>query len=106
MLAVLKAGGAFVPLDPSHPVERLQGLCGSISARIVLCSRQHADLMAKFLDTVILIDDETIAELPLAKIGNASSVTSGNAAYVIFTSGSTGKPKVSQALKPLALPYT
>lgn len=94
MLAVLKAGGAFVPLDPSHPVERIRSLCESVGARLLLCSPRHRRMLADVLPTVIPVDgealipsenDASIVELPKA--------SPSNAAYIIFTSGSTGKPK-------------
>ncbi|KAK4157425.1 non-ribosomal peptide synthetase [Chaetomidium leptoderma] len=93
MLAVLRAGGAFVPLDPSHPVERLRGLCDSVGAQLLLCSGHLVQTLAGVVETVLPVDDSTITDSDGI---NAVSlpVTSGtNAAYVIFTSGSTGKPK-------------
>ena len=108
MLAVLKAGGAFVPLDPSHPVERLRGLCESVEANIVLCSRHLVEMLATVSGTVLPIDEATVAEPEQAEPeGSATSMhtaCSTNAAYVIFTSGSTGKPKVSDhtGISPLA----
>jgi non-ribosomal peptide synthetase component F len=101
MLAVLRAGGAFVPLDPSHPVERLRGLCESVGAKLMLCSRHLVEMLSEVLDTVLPVDDATVAESAQAEEpeGSAMSmptVSSTNAAYVIFTSGSTGKPKVSK----------
>ncbi|KAK4224364.1 putative peptide synthase [Podospora fimiseda] len=95
MLAVLKAGGAFVPLDPSHPVERLRGLCESVRATMILCSRHHAEMLAGVgLATVLPVDDATINESEESTDIVPNDVTSSsNAAYVIFTSGSTGKPK-------------
>ncbi|KAH6623991.1 hypothetical protein B0J18DRAFT_409502 [Chaetomium sp. MPI-SDFR-AT-0129] len=95
MLAVMRAGGAFVPLDPSHPLDRLRGLCESVGAKLVLSAAHLAEKLAGVVDTVLPIDQETIAQ---ATKGNAqttpvSKVRSTNAAYVIFTSGSTGKPK-------------
>lgn len=100
MLAVLRAGGAFVPLDPSHPVERLRALCDSIGARHLLCSRHHVQMLTGVLDTVLPVDDDTTAELTQAEaegdVTGIPAASSTNAAYVIFTSGSTGKPKVSR----------
>lgn len=100
MLAVLRAGGAFVPLDPSHPVERLRTLCNSIGAKLLLCSRHHVQMLTGVLDTVLPVDEDTTAELtPVETEGGITAMpaaSSTNAAYVIFTSGSTGKPKVSR----------
>ncbi|KAK3290246.1 uncharacterized protein B0H64DRAFT_452780 [Chaetomium fimeti] len=97
MLAVLRAGGAFVPLDPSHPFERLRGLCDSVGAKLVLCSSHLAPGLVGVVDKVLPVNDNTIAEATTAESAEGStsrsSVNSTNAAYVIFTSGSTGKPK-------------
>jgi non-ribosomal peptide synthetase component F len=94
MLAVMKAGGAFVPLDPSHPIPRLQALARSVDATLILCSRRHVGLLGTVLDTVFPVDDNTINQLPINKSTKSSQVRSSNAAYLMFTSGSTGEPKV------------
>ncbi|RHZ60208.1 nonribosomal peptide synthase Pes1 [Aspergillus thermomutatus] len=94
-LAVLKAGGAFVPMDPAHPTARLQSLVQGVQARIMLCSRNQADKLQTVAEILIPLDDETVDGLPDLRTGTFSSTTvkSSNAAYVIFTSGSTGQPK-------------
>jgi len=94
MLAVLKAGAAFVPLDPSHPVERLKGLCTSVKARIILCGTDHAQMLSEVLDTVLTVGEGAVAEHTADDGTILPVVSSSDAAYVIFTSGSTGKPKV------------
>ncbi|KAF7117580.1 hypothetical protein CNMCM5793_006632 [Aspergillus hiratsukae] len=95
MLAVLKAGGAFVPMDPTHPTARLQSLVQGVQARVMLCSRNQADKLQTVAETLIPLDEETVDGLPDLPTGTFSSTTvqSSNAAYVIFTSGSTGQPK-------------
>jgi len=95
MLAVMKAGGAFVPLDPSHPIPRLQALAHSVDAALVLCSRRHLGLLGAISDTVLPVDDDTIIQLTVTKSARISQVNSSNAAYLMFTSGSTGEPKVT-----------
>lgn len=86
--------GAFVPLDPSHPIPRLQALARSVDARLLLCSRHHVELLATVSEVVLPIDDEFINRLPVGQSTPISQVKSNNAAYLIFTSGSTGEPKV------------
>ncbi|PYH46246.1 nonribosomal peptide synthase Pes1 [Aspergillus saccharolyticus JOP 1030-1] len=95
MLGVLKAGGAFVPLDPTHPLPRLQSLAGAVKARILLCSRDRAQALSEVTETVIPLDQETIDSFPSPSesAGALPQVEGRNAAYVIFTSGSTGEPK-------------
>ena len=96
MLAVLKAGGAFVPLDPTHPTSRLQSLVKSVRAEKLICSRRHEDNMKAVTESILPLDDEAMKELlDLPEERELSEeVKSHNAAYVIFTSGSTGEPKV------------
>ncbi|KAF7594115.1 hypothetical protein BBP40_010114 [Aspergillus hancockii] len=95
MLGVLKAGGAFVPLDPTHPPSRLQSLMRSVQARIMLCSRNHAENLKVVTEHLIPLDSKTWDELSLhrGEVTLSTEVTGSNAAYVIFTSGSTGEPK-------------
>ncbi|RAH74069.1 nonribosomal peptide synthase Pes1 [Aspergillus aculeatinus CBS 121060] len=94
MLGVLKAGGAFVPMDPTHPLSRLQYLAGAVKADILLCSRNHTEALSEVTKTIIPLDQETIDGLPsIENAGALPQVEGRNAAYVIFTSGSTGEPK-------------
>ncbi|KAL2812692.1 hypothetical protein BJX63DRAFT_432394 [Aspergillus granulosus] len=95
VLAVLKAGGAFVPLDPSHPPARLQSLIRKVNAKLILCSEWHADRLLGLSENVIPLSQTTFNRIRPAPVGFISSdkVNCTNAAYVIFTSGSTGEPK-------------
>jgi amino acid adenylation domain-containing protein len=93
MLAVLKAGGACVPLDPAYPAERLEFMLRD--TRTALLLTQDELLPTRVRNTTEMID------LPLtwAMINQesadqvASGVTAKNLAYIIYTSGSTGKPR-------------
>lgn len=90
--SVLKAGGAFVPLDPSHPESRLRSLIEKVGAKIVLSSSAQQSKVALATEQpVIAIDDDLLAKCFSSTLKN--EVTPGNAAYIIFTSGSTGEPK-------------
>ncbi|OKP14387.1 Nonribosomal peptide synthetase 1 [Penicillium subrubescens] len=95
MLGVMKAGGAFVPLDPTHPTSRLQRLIESVKAAVVLCSPSRAEALRPIANTLIPLCADTLEGLsdPAEGVDLASGVTSQNAAYVLFTSGSTGEPK-------------
>jgi non-ribosomal peptide synthetase component F len=96
MLGVMKAGGAFVPLDPTHPTSRLQRLIESVKATVVLCSPSREEVLRPIANTLIPLCADTLEGLsdPVEDVDLASGVTSKNAAYVLFTSGSTGEPKV------------
>jgi amino acid adenylation domain-containing protein len=94
MLAVLKAGAAFVLLNPSLPSKRLQGICEITGARALLTSRENAALCTELGLDFIVIEEQLLPSnsnstkdwIPPARCGK-------DLAYVVFTSGSTGTPK-------------
>lgn len=93
ILAVLKAGGAFCLLDPSHPVKRLEDIIHAINARILLVSPQHCEL-GLCSDSVSSVTVGLMSAKSWASAPKCSSQSAfDNAAYVIFTSGTTGTPK-------------
>lgn len=95
MLAILKAGAAYVPLDPSYPPLRLQQMTKQVHARFVLADAS-AESMFDENTKVVRIDDLLVADC-LQRHGISSSVLPvvdpKDTAMIIFTSGSTGKPK-------------
>jgi len=91
MLAVLKAGGAFAPLDPEHPRSRQEDILQQTKARVVLTSAQHSTLYSDRI--VVVVSEASIQDLPSTANSARSAAGSSQAAYVIFTSGSTGVPK-------------
>ncbi|KAF2471493.1 acetyl-CoA synthetase-like protein [Lindgomyces ingoldianus] len=93
MLAVLKAGGAFVPLDPEHPRNRHEEIFDQTGATVVLTSAQYSTLWGDFACSIVTLCEATINQLPMEMNEIYTAVHPSNAAYVIFTSGSTGKPK-------------
>lgn len=95
-LAVLKAGGAFVSIDPSHPDSRLQMLIEEIGADLVLCSSSLQPKLAKLCKTAFGVSQNSISQLPESPLALPGvRPTPQNAAYAIFTSGTTGKPKAT-----------
>jgi amino acid adenylation domain-containing protein len=98
MLAILKAGGAFVPIDPAYPAERLAFMIEDSAPEMLLTQRAVLPLLGHLPDKLnILTLDDTAppwAALPATNPDHASiGLTPSNLAYVIYTSGSTGKPK-------------
>ncbi|WP_406815529.1 non-ribosomal peptide synthase/polyketide synthase [Mycobacterium sp. M23085] len=91
--AVLKAGGVYVPVDPTHPVERIAAALDTVDAVCVLtCS---ADTVAG-AGPVLRIDDLDLTGYgadPITDADRLAPLRVDNTAYVIFTSGSTGVPK-------------
>ncbi|EFR05134.1 HC-toxin synthetase, partial [Nannizzia gypsea CBS 118893] len=92
LLAVIKAGAAFVLLDPSLPLKRLEDICRQVKAAVVITSPQHA-VLASTLETPMFIASEKTVGTHNPLNYDGSSVQSSNPLYAIFTSGSTGNPK-------------
>jgi len=93
MLAVLKAGSAYVPLDPDHPAERIRQVVEGSRLGTVLTQPDLAD-RGPFAgrDVLVLGGDEDPAEHCSIKRVD-SPVVPENLAYIVYTSGSTGGPK-------------
>ncbi|KAL3421010.1 non-ribosomal peptide synthetase protein [Phlyctema vagabunda] len=93
ILAIIKAGGVYVALDPSHPTERIQAIVEDVKATIILCSAANAKRCKRMVDSVYIVNQLALDNLPEAGVQPQSLVTSQNALYIQFTSGTTGKPK-------------
>lgn len=94
MLAVLKAGGAFVPLDHSHPQGRLKHFIDDVQAELVLCSQQNLKKVVGAAKNAFVVDFDSINKLNYSiESSILPQVLPENAAYIIFTSGTTGRPK-------------
>ncbi len=90
MLAVFKAGGAYLPLNPHHPAERMRQVLAQSQVSIVLSASQYASLATESSQVLPL---EELDRLDYPSENFPSRCTPDNLAYVIYTSGSTGKPK-------------
>ncbi|KAK2798735.1 hypothetical protein FQN49_008967, partial [Arthroderma sp. PD_2] len=97
ILAVIRAGAAFVLLDDSHPLPRLREICQEARATIVLAASGLYDSALQLADEscLILVGETQSQQWPRNSIESwrASPVTGSSALYIVFTSGSTGKPK-------------
>lgn len=89
MLAVLKAGGGYVPIDPQYPAERIQFTLHDSGAKALLVEPKFADLAQH--DNLIILEPQTYADQPAEAVQAQSQPR--DPAYVIYTSGTTGKPK-------------
>ncbi|MET7355750.1 amino acid adenylation domain-containing protein, partial [Streptomyces mirabilis] len=93
LLAVAKAGGAYMPMDPAYPVDRIGYMVKDAGPVVVLASSGTASVVP---GTAVLLDEPgTAAELAALPDGapDGPAVRLGSPAYVIYTSGSTGQPK-------------
>ena len=93
LLAILKAGGAFVALDTTYPVERLGFVLDDSRASVLLTRRDLAHRLPEHEASVLYLDADAGAIALHSDENPQSSVTTENLSYVIYTSGSTGKPK-------------
>ncbi|OLL16865.1 non-ribosomal peptide synthetase [Rhodococcus sp. M8] len=95
MYAIVKAGGAWVPIDPDHPADRTAYILETaLPVCVVTTARDEVDLPAG-LDVVEIdrLDLTGLDTRPLADADRLAPVRLDTTAYVIFTSGSTGRPK-------------
>ena len=93
VLGILKAGAAYVPLDPNYPRERLNLILQDAGVSLVLTQEKVAALLSEFSGTVLCLDADW-KQIARASAENPVPVTTAESlAYVIYTSGSTGTPK-------------
>jgi amino acid adenylation domain-containing protein len=91
-LAALTAGGAYLPLDPDYPAERLAFMLADGKVRALVTTRELATRLPGADDAAVILIDE-LDEADGAGPPPASGATPDNLAYVVYTSGSTGVPK-------------
>jgi amino acid adenylation domain-containing protein len=93
ILGVLKAGGAYLPIDPDLPAERLQFLLQDTHVRLLLAQDKLRAKVADYEGEILCLDSDR-SKLSVEEQGNPQpNVMGHHAAYVIYTSGSTGTPK-------------
>ncbi|AIG26780.1 non-ribosomal peptide synthetase [Brevibacillus laterosporus] len=96
LIAIVKAGAAFLPIDPEYPTERIEYMLSDSKAKILLVHRNRdiaaaSEEWTDICETLLLTDDrlyQVVTDEPLDAIVQPDSL-----AYVIYTSGSTGQPK-------------
>jgi amino acid adenylation domain-containing protein len=94
ILGILKAGGAFVPVDPSYPAERINYMLSDIDAQVIISHTFYRDLLDDYPRAFkLFVDRDWIAVEMEPEQAPDAALQPGQLAYVIYTSGSTGKPK-------------
>ncbi|MEV4443594.1 amino acid adenylation domain-containing protein, partial [Streptomyces sp. NPDC049577] len=99
LLAVLKAGAAYVPLDPDHPAERTRMVLAEVDPALVLTDAATASTLPAPDDARVLLIEDAGLGLPGIPVTDPTDadrtrpLRPGHLAYVIHTSGSTGRPK-------------
>ncbi|AZS50492.1 amino acid adenylation domain-containing protein [Entomomonas moraniae] len=98
ILAILKAGAAYVPMSPQAPVERIQHMVNDTNAKAILTNAVYQDYLNQLMDSsnkVIAIDAPTFTSKIVQgdKHNPITQTQSNHLAYIIYTSGTTGNPK-------------
>jgi amino acid adenylation domain-containing protein/non-ribosomal peptide synthase protein (TIGR01720 family) len=96
MLGVMKAGAAYIPMDPAYPEDRIRYMLDHSKTELIISQKtlldQNTFLDEKSYELICMdSDQEDIADAPTDNLSNI--VTAHDLAYIIYTSGSTGKPK-------------
>ncbi|CAG0936134.1 nonribosomal peptide synthetase DhbF [Thermoflexales bacterium] len=104
VLGVLKSGGAYLPLDPAYPAERLAFMLADSRAPVVLTQTSLVPGLPEYTGHIVCLDTDWAA-LSHNSVGQHNPIATAaadNLAYVIYTSGSTGRPKgVAMTHRPL-----
>lgn len=93
LVAIWKAGGVYVPIDPEYPVDRALFMLRDSDARIVLVSERTAGQLKTEPVRELLVENKWLPRLTEVTFGTPSDGTMPDSAYIIYTSGSTGRPK-------------
>jgi amino acid adenylation domain-containing protein len=92
LLAVLRAGAGFLPLDPEHPADRLAAVLDDARVRVTVTDSVHRALISECEQQIVDPADEPCSQIRTAT-PPGTAATPASLAYAVYTSGSTGRPK-------------
>ncbi len=93
LLGILKAGAAYVPLNPDHPAARLQQQLSQAGARVLVTDAATRAALPSFAGEVVCVEEERDKLAALPSTDPQTPIEAGDPAYILYTSGSTGVPK-------------
>ncbi len=91
ILGILKAGAAFVPIDPQLPLKRISFILKDVQARVIVTQQHLADELPADFEMIVCVDAGEVEQY--SRENPPCETATENVAYVIYTSGSTGQPK-------------
>ena len=93
LLGILKAGAAYVPLDPAYPQERLAFMLEDAEAAVILAQERHNPRLPGKRAHVVFLDSHLPVIAQHSDENPVSATSAEQVAYLLYTSGSTGQPK-------------
>ena len=93
LYGILKAGAAYVPVDPEYPADRVAYMLDDSAAALVLTQERWIGELADAADAIALDAPGVLDAFPADRVADADAAGTERLAYVIYTSGSTGRPK-------------
>lgn len=90
MLGILKSGGAYLPMDPDYPKERLEYILNDSNVQLILTQKDLSNRI-DFLGKMLVIEDEILKQFNSDNLNSMNEQS--DLAYIIYTSGTTGTPK-------------
>lgn len=93
ILAILKAGGVYVPIDPVYPRERMEFMLKDAGISVLIAHAATLHLLPSLAPEIVCVNLDQVSLNGESAENPSTGTTPDNAAYIIFTSGSTGRPK-------------
>ena len=93
LLGILKAGAAYVPIDPHYPLDRIEYMLTDAKVKVLLTQQSLLHQLPNRVQQLVCLDTDWGKIAQAATTATPVQSTPDNIAYVIYTSGSTGKPK-------------
>ncbi|KAK9759649.1 hypothetical protein K7432_017132 [Basidiobolus ranarum] len=93
LLAILKAGGVYVPLDPQYPMDRIQFMLTDTKSSVIICQKSTLSVLPDGDHKIVCLDEEINKIMSVSHEAVPVQPVATNLAYIIYTSGSTGIPK-------------
>jgi len=93
LMGILKAGAAYLPLDPLYPMRRLAFMMKDTDAKVLVTQKSFVSNFADYKNPVVCFDRDSADIARQSEVNPAANIDPQNLAYVIYTSGTTGVPK-------------